>query len=352
MKEMIYQTKVETDFANLEFDMIQREIDGPTLSLARHVPLEISTADCIDLLCRALRQIGEVSYQAVDGWQFVFRVRRGGRTTAAARLQMDSSRDRTAKSNPLQIKKTFIYFDVVGARPDIVTLNETIDQHLRKIELAIVTWYFRQEGRGMQTREVLLDSATEAKPEFYPWIAEGPEAYLSRYMQSSASVLFMEGKPGTGKTSLLRWMLWHLKLHAFLTYDVKIFGSDEMFVSFLFSDADVLIVEDADEMLTSREHHGNKLVSRFLGTSDGIVKLPLKKIVFTSNISDLAKVDHALLRPGRCFDVLHCRELTFAEAVKAAAAGGFAVPSEDRGYTLAELTNPKQGADFSRRTGF
>jgi len=112
-----------------------------------------------------------------------------------------------------------------------------------------------------------------------------------------------------------------------------------------------MIIEDADTILSSREDDGNKLMSRFLNVSDGLIKLPNKKLVFTTNISDFTKVDPALLRPGRCFGVLHTRLLNLNEAQAAARVANLPIPTEKKEYSLAELFNQGQGGQV-RRIGF
>jgi ATP-dependent 26S proteasome regulatory subunit len=100
---------------------------------------------------------------------------------------------------------------------------------------------------------------------------------------------------------------------------------------------DIMIIEDADTILMSREDNGNKLMSRFLNVADGLIKLPNKKLIFTTNISDFTKVDPALLRPGRCFGVMHTRLMNLVEAQAAAKAANMPIPMEKREYSLAEI---------------
>jgi len=115
----------------------------------------------------------------------------------------------------------------------------------------------------------------------------------------------------------------------------------------------VLIVEDADVLLSSRERAGNKIISRFLNVSDGLLQFAHKKIIFTTNLNDFSTVDPALLRPGRCFGNIHARSLTHAEATIACAAIGRDMPSEDKQeYTLAELYNSREHVTRSRGFGF
>jgi ATP-dependent 26S proteasome regulatory subunit len=92
-------------------------------------------------------------------------------------------------------------------------------------------------------------------------------------------------------------------------------------------------------------------MSRFLNVADGLIKLPNKKLVFTTNLTDFARVDSALLRPGRCFGVMKTRELNLVEAQAAAKAAKLPIPIEKREYTIAELFNQGQGSKV-RKIGF
>jgi hypothetical protein len=81
-------------------------------------------------------------------------------------------------------------------------------------------------------------------------------------------------------------------------------------------------------------------MARFLNVSDGLVRMTGKKIIFTTNQNDFRSVDPALVRPGRSFDALRARPLTYEEACLAAADAGLAPPVEQENMTLASLFNP------------
>ena len=134
--------------------------------------------------------------------------------------------------------------------------------------------------------------------EFYPFIEEGVDAYQARYLADDASLLFLMGPPGTGKTSFIRHMIYKHKLASIITYEEGLLEFDCMFVDFLTGSSNMLIIEDADTMLQSREGYGNKQISRFLNVSDGLIKFRGKKVVFTTNINDFSTIDQALVRPG------------------------------------------------------
>jgi ATP-dependent 26S proteasome regulatory subunit len=68
------------------------------------------------------------------------------------------------------------------------------------------------------------------------------------------------------------------------------------------------VIEDADHMLMTRSD-GNQDLHRFLAIADGVVRAQGRKIIFTTNLPNIRDLDDALLRPGRCFRVVHTRLL-------------------------------------------
>lgn len=239
-----------------------------------------------------------------------------------------------------------------GDREIIRYLMAGIAEDYKSERFAQIKWWY-DEGRGTTYRTAYIEKPNTAiLPEFYPGIKD-PEQYIQDYLESDSAVLLMAGAPGTGKTTFLRHMIYNHNLTASVVYDEHLMQKDIVFQSFLFSkEDDVLIIEDADVIITSREIENNKLMSRFLNISDGLIKLPNKKLIFTTNLSDFGKIDSALMRPGRCFDVMHTRELNMEEAKAAARAAGLPIPMESRDYSIAELFNQGQKVRRLRRAGF
>jgi len=201
----------------------------------------------------------------------------------------------------------------------------------------IITWFYKNSG-ALSSVDFEIDAPPPLHEEFYPYIPGGPTAYFENYFKSSASILVLIGEPGTGKTSLIRDTIYKRKLHAAVTFDEEVMAEESYFVNYASSDDhDIMIVEDADLLLSSRQSDQNKLMNKLLNISDGLIKLDRKKIIFSTNLSNVNKIDPALIRPGRCFDILRFRTLTAPEAAVAAAKVNVELQPNKKEYTLAEI---------------
>lgn len=245
----------------------------------------------------------------------------------------------------------FKLFGVVG---NVQMAVDTLNSLFRDEQAPSVRWhYVGAHGGTYEDISLTPEDRRDTRDSFYPWLEGGVESYLQRYTNSTAPILLMAGPPGSGKTTLLRHFLFRYQTmgyRAHISYDERILNSDSVFIEFITDrKPSVLIVEDADVLLTSRESDANKMISRFLNVSDGLIPLHHKKIVFTTNLSDFQRIDSALTRPGRCFDFMKCRALTAAEAE--VVANEIGRPALGREATLAEIFNQKSNIE-SPRMGF
>jgi hypothetical protein len=244
---------------------------------------------------------------------------------------------------------------VFGSKEVVAKLVAALDKGLTPFHSASINWWYLSSN-GPTSTTLILDTPRPFEPLMYPIKKFGgdPLQYMRDYYESSASILFLLGPPGTGKTSLIRQFLWEEELNALVTYDEKVLRNDAMFIEFMGgghavpgrrrsrssnTGSDVMVLEDVTELLAKREMDKNEMMARFLNVSDGLIQLPNKKIIFTTNLPSLKDVDPALLRPGRCHDVVEMRPLFYEEAVAACRAAGLPIPIEKRDYFMSELYN-------------
>jgi SpoVK/Ycf46/Vps4 family AAA+-type ATPase len=216
-----------------------------------------------------------------------------------------------------------------------------------------IEWVYGSDGHSVN---VPLNRARLPIKEMYPFLGdESLEDYYDRYMDSNANILLLIGPPGTGKTTFIRGLLAHRNSSAIVTYDSGILDKDGFFARFIEDDAEVMVLEDSDAFLKSRSD-GNTMMHRFLNVGDGLVTTKGKKMIFSTNLPSIRDIDSALVRPGRCFDIVTFGELDKPEALELARKLGVALVTDKPRYTLAEIFNQQseqtQNAKSNRKVGF
>lgn len=196
-------------------------------------------------------------------------------------------------------------------------------------------WIYSADGSSVS---VALRKDRNPVSEMYAFLEnETLEDYYERFMRSDASILLLIGPPGTGKTSFIRGLLQHTGSNATVTYDPAVLAKDYVFAQFVEGDSSVFIIEDADTLLSKRAD-GNDMMHKFLNVGDGLVTTAGKKMIFSTNLPSVKDVDPALIRPGRCFDILDFKELNRERVQVLCDKLGIAVPDGDKAtYSLAEI---------------
>ena len=220
-----------------------------------------------------------------------------------------------------------------------------------------IEWIYGGDGNSVN---VPLNRDRLPVAEMYPFLnGESLESYYDRYMASSANILLLIGPPGTGKTTFIRGLLAHRNCSAIVTYDAQILEKDGFFARFIEDDAEVMVLEDSDAFLKSRTD-GNTMMHRFLNVGDGLVTTKGKKMIFSTNLPSIRDIDSALIRPGRCFDIVEFKPLSLFDAKKLAEKLDAKLPERKGGevieYSIAEVFNQQsekaQNAKANRKVGF
>ena len=242
-----------------------------------------------------------------------------------------------------------IYLYLVGSPADVAEL-EARTHELLETFTSHIEWYY-SSGGSLQSETLPIRYNRLPVQEMYPFLGEKTiDQYYQEYIDSDAAVLLMMGPPGTGKTTFLKGLLNYSKQSACVSYNIEMLSDDSVFIKFLTGDMKFMIVEDSDAFLQKRTD-GNTMMHRFLNVSDGLVTIKGKKLIFTSNLPNLADVDEALTRKGRCYDILQFDTLTRPQAQKLA--DKFDVELGDGSeFTIAEVLAQGPKREEKKRFGF
>lgn len=246
--------------------------------------------------------------------------------------------------------------DIYGDKEFIAKIVNDVSKEFNVVT-STIEWMYGANG---DSASVPLNESRLPLKEMYPFLGdESLESYYNRYMHSDASILLLIGPPGTGKTTFIRGLLSHTKMSAQVTYDAGILEKDYVFARFIEGDSNIMVLEDSDNFLKSRSD-GNTMMHRFLNVGDGLVTTKGKKMIFSTNLPSIRDVDAALVRPGRCFDILHFDLLQYEHAKilanKLSVSLPVCSPGEEATYSVAEIFNGEtfsvKNTPVSRSVGF
>jgi len=246
------------------------------------------------------------------------------------------------------ISSTSINVKIIGEITFILLFENSLRKEFNFAE-SFIDWVYSSDG---STVTVPLTEDKTPVSEMYPFLGtEQLHSYYDRYMHSSASILVLLGPPGTGKTSFVRGLLQYTKTSAVVTYDPELLEKDYVFARFIEGSSNVMIIEDADNFLGSRKD-GNTVMHKFLNVGDGLVTTRNKKLIFSTNLPSVKEIDSALVRPGRCFDVLSFSYLNKEQAKILAKAMGLELINEKSSYSIADIFHVQNNKPIERKMGF
>ena len=155
---------------------------------------------------------------------------------------------------------------------------------------------------------------------------------FEEYLKSKSSILQLTGKPGIGKSKLVSLFIKYLFEHPeYLIYQDRlkiarvvnneILAQDDFWVTLRQKGFNALILDDLDNILekrtevvnSSEDKMHNEIIKKLLSFTDGLMNNKIK-ILITTNV-EYSKIDEALLRDMRLFDLLELRPLRHQEAL-------------------------------------
>jgi hypothetical protein len=131
--------------------------------------------------------------------------------------------------------------------------------------------------------------------------------------KSNTNGLYLfHGQPGTGKSTYIKYLIHHINKKVILL-STKMAGQLDnaaMTPLLLQNRNTVIVIEDAEELITSRDDVRNSNLSMLLNLTDGLLGESLGIQIIATFNTNLKNIDKALLRRGRLSTIYEFKLLT------------------------------------------
>lgn len=138
---------------------------------------------------------------------------------------------------------------------------------------------------------------------------------ISSINSDKSGLILLHGEPGNGKTTYVQYLTGEVKRKiVFIPPSMFQILQSPKFIDFLHENRGcILIIEDSELLLRSRNYNNGGDCSFLLNITDGFISKILNMQVICSFNCDLKEIDPALLRKGR---LLNCYEFKKLDKIK------------------------------------
>lgn len=256
--------------------------------------------------------------------------------------------------------ETIIYFTNTTEQTLLDELTQFIKSHLVEDTFVPESKIFLlYENKGLYLQDFKVKEYPMALNENYNEdFLEVHQIIVDRLnKQDDKGIVLLHGAPGTGKTSYIRHLTSLIgKKMIYIPPDFAYKIASPEFLPLLIDNPNsVLIIEDAENIIETRDSSRNMSVSNLLNLADGLLSDCLNiQIVCTFN-TNINKIDKALLRKGRLIASYEFKPLSTPKAQILSDKLGFSSKIKKE-MTLTDVYNQKEkdfdNEDFLETIGF
>ena len=240
------------------------------------------------------------------------------------------------------------YVSFLFRETDITKINAII-KGINKFSTLIRNNYYisllHYTPHGIETKPLQITRPKLSIAENYnDDFAEIHTTILNRLSKKNdKGLVLLQGKPGTGKTSYIRYLITKIKKQVvFLPPNMAGSITNPNLMNVLIDNPNsVFVIEDAENIIADREKDGQSPVSVLLNIADGLLSDCLNIQIICSFNTDISKIDSALMRRGRLIAKYEFKELEIEKAQQLSLKLGF--PGIfNKPMTLTEIYNQKE----------
>lgn len=158
--------------------------------------------------------------------------------------------------------------------------------------------------------------------------------------QDSTGLYLFHGEPGTGKSTYIKYLIHQVKKKVIFISPKMAGQLDSISVTpFLLENRNsVLVIEDSEELIASREEIRNSNLSMLLNLTDGLLGESLGIQIIATFNTDVKNIDKALLRKGRLSVIYEFKALDVERTNLLLNKLGYSEKAP-KGLTVAEIFN-------------
>ncbi len=168
-------------------------------------------------------------------------------------------------------------------------------------------------NRGLETKEVYIKRPKIDFTIHYNdgFLAIHKSIIKQLNLKDTNGLYLFHGQPGTGKSTYIKYLIHQLRKKVIFISPKMAGELDNLsMTSFLLDNRNaVLVIEDAEELISSREEVRNSSLSMLLNLTDGLLGESLGIQIIATFNTDLKNIDKALLRKGRLSKIYEFKPL-------------------------------------------
>lgn len=173
------------------------------------------------------------------------------------------------------------------------------------------------KGDGLDLHEIKLKKPKLSVEEHYNADLQALHAHILKQLRKPKSGIYLfHGAPGTGKSTYIRYLI-HCARKKVIFFPSKLAGNLDapaILPTLLENPNCILVIEDAEDLLVSRENERNGAMSAILNLTDGLLGEGLHVQIICTFNTHISNIDKALMRKGRLLAMYEFKPLATTKA--------------------------------------